>query len=369
MKLLLFIIVGVLILIIVTPILMLKVVKKKNASKTKEDLLTYIEYHPDACSLTLLENESVLLTFNEEKEMPLASTVKFIYLLTFIDGVREKNVMLDEKVQVDYLDALYFENTDGGAHPRWKKEHDIGEEVTLFQIAQGMMQFSSNACTDFLFHKLGSDKINQSLTKYQLDPHSPIYAISSAMLIPAYLKVEHGWKKRQIAQETKEMDQIEFESLANTMLHYVLDGSAEKYLKELSTINDMTIQRVLMDKLPSSTTEQYANLMMRIGESDDLSDDDKDLMDRILGGASEIGKRRWFKGGSTAYTLTSALYNKDDNGSISLSVFVQDEKRYELLWIRNVFHDFLKAIVEDTEFRQKTIDRLGGTKSVEGRVN
>ncbi|WP_166000888.1 serine hydrolase [Bacillus sp. Cs-700] len=362
MKLLLFIIVGILILVIVTPILMLYVVKKKNASKTKEDLLTYIEHHPDACSLTLLENERVLLTFNEEKEMPLASTVKFIYLLTFLDGVREKKVNLDEKVQVDDLDVLYFKNTDGGAHPRWKKEHDIGEEVTLFQIAQGMMQFSSNACTDFLFHKLGSHKINQSLTKYQLNPHSPIYAISSAMLIPAYLKVEKGWKKKQIAQEIKEMDQIEFESLANTLLHDVLDGSAEKYLNELATINDMTIQRVLMDKLPSSTTEQYANLLIRIGESDDLSDDDKDLMDRILGGASEIGKRRWFKGGSTAYTLTSALYNKDDNGSISLSVFVQDEKRYELLWIRNVFHDILKAIVEDTEFRQKTIDRLEGIK-------
>ena len=45
----------------------------------------------------------------------------------------------------------------------------------------------------------------------------------------------------------KERDQIEFESLANTLLHDVLDGSAEKYLQELSTISDMTIQRVLMD--------------------------------------------------------------------------------------------------------------------------
>ncbi|WP_377890360.1 serine hydrolase [Alkalihalobacillus sp. R86527] len=359
MKLLFTLIVGVLILLIITPIIMLLFVKKKNASKTKEDFLTYIEEYRDYCSVTLLENKNKLLTFNEKKEMPLASTVKLIYLITFVEAVREKKVMLDEKVKVEDLDVLYLENTDGGAHPKWKKEHRIGDEVTLFQIAQGMMQFSSNACTDFLFHKLGAERINHTLTKYDLNPHSPIYAISSAMLIPAYLKVEHGWKKGQIAQAMKEMEQHEFENLANTMLHNVLNEKAAPYLNELSTISDLTIQRVLMDKLPSSTTEQYATFMMRVGESNDLSIDDKELIDRILGGEIESGKRRWFKGGSTAFTLTSAMYQRDAEDSVALSVFVQDEKRYELLWIRNVFHDFLKAMVEDRAFREKVIHTLG----------
>ncbi|MFD2706338.1 serine hydrolase [Salibacterium lacus] len=330
--------------------------------KNKRRPSHYIEEHRDTCSVTLLENKSELLNFNGEKEMPLASTVKLIYLLTFVEAVKEKKVMLDEKVKVEDLDLLYFENTDGGAHPRWKTEYNIGEEVNLFQIAQGMMQFSSNACTDFLFHKLGADRINLTLTKYKLNPHSPIYAISSAMLIPAYLKVEYGRKKAQIAQVIKEMDQNEFESLSNTMLHNVLNKRAASYLEALSTINDMTIQRVLMDKLPSSTTQQYATFMMRVGESDDLSEKEKELMDRILVGENESGKRRWFKGGSTVFTLTSAMYQTDGQNSAALSVFVQDENRYELLWIRNVFHDFLKAMVEDGEFRERAISKLGNIK-------
>ncbi|SFM11010.1 D-alanyl-D-alanine carboxypeptidase [Salibacterium qingdaonense] len=362
MKLLLVIIVGVLMLLIIIPTIMVYVVRRKHLSKTKEDLLTYIEEHRDACSVTLLENKSKLLTFNEDKEMPLASTVKLIYLFTLVEAVKEKKVVLDKKVKVEDLDVLYFENTDGGAHPRWKTENNIGDEVNLFQIAQGMMQFSSNACTDFLFHELGADRINHTLTKYSLHPHSAIYAFSSAMLIPAYLKVEYGWKKAQMVQTIKEMNQNEFENLSNMMLHNVLNKKAGPYLKELSTINDMTVQRVLMDKLPSSTTEQYAAFMMRTGESDDLSDDDKELVDRILGRANESGKRRWFKGGSTAFTLTSAIYQTDGQESAALSVFVQDEKRYELLWIRKVFHDFLNAMVEDGEFREKAISKLGNTE-------
>ncbi|WP_270181125.1 hypothetical protein [Alkalihalobacillus sp. CinArs1] len=57
--------------------------------------------------------------------------------------------------------------------------------------------------------------------------------------------------------------------------------------------------------------------------------------------------------------LTSALYHRNGEDSVALSVFVQDEKRYELLWIRNVFHDFLKAMVEDRDFRERAIHKLG----------
>lgn len=359
MKLLLILIVGILMLIIMTSIIMVQVVKKKNSSKTKEDLLTYIEEHEDSCSVTLIENERKLLSFNEEKVMPLASTVKWIYLLTFVEAVREKKVALDEKVKVADLDVLYYENTDGGAHPKWKTECNIRDEVTLFQIAQGMMQFSSNTCTDYLFYKLGADCINRTLTKYELNPHSPIYAISSAILIPAYLKNEHGWKKARIAQEIKGMDQNEFESLSNEMLNDVLNEKAGSFLQELSILNDITIQRALMDKMPSSTTEQYARLMMRVGESDDLTEDEKKLVDRILGRGSGNTNLRWFKGGSTLFTLTLAMYKTDGQDSVALSVFVQEEKRYELLWIRNVFHDFLNALVEDSDFRERAISKLG----------
>lgn len=69
--------------------------------------------------------------------------------------------------------------------------------------------------------------------------------------------------------------------------------------------------------------------------------------------------KKEFKGGSTAFTLTSAMYQRDGEDSVALSVFIQDEKRYELLWIRNVFHDFLKAMVEDLGFREKAIHKLG----------
>ena len=61
-------------------------------------------------------------------------------------------------------------------------------EVTLHDVAKGMVTYSSNANTDYLINLLGTDAINERAKSLGLTQHEEIYPIVSALLIPEHLK-------------------------------------------------------------------------------------------------------------------------------------------------------------------------------------
>ncbi|GAE94344.1 hypothetical protein JCM21714_3492 [Gracilibacillus boraciitolerans JCM 21714] len=131
----------------------------------------------------------------------------------------------------------------------------------------------------------------------------------------------------------------------------------------------MKIQSELTKRFPSSTTSEYAQLMNLIGNSDRLSLEEKDLVDNILNSFSATNKRQWYKGGSTAFVLTSAMYIQIEKETLALSVFIRDEKRLDLLWIERVIHDFLRSLIKDNAFREQVIQRLEDNQQSEKVVN
>lgn len=88
--------------------------------------------------------------------------------------VSDAKVSITDKIKLNSLDKFYIENTDGGAHPSWERSINNSDEVSLMEVAKGMMQFSSNACTDYLISKIGVDIINQSLQNLQINNHDKI---------------------------------------------------------------------------------------------------------------------------------------------------------------------------------------------------
>lgn len=208
-----YILISVLVLIVIA-VLLVYVLWKRDMSKSKEDLLSFLEENPEICSITLIQNETERLNLNGNVQTPLASTVKIIILLAFVKAVHQQRLNPDKTVNITEIDALYFENTDGNAHPTWKKEKQIGQEVTLLEVAQGMMQYSSNACTDYLYSLLGAEQVNHEIKEHALIQHTSLYAINSAMLIPAYLKVE---KSKNILEDLK---RYRNRSMSNLQIFY-----------------------------------------------------------------------------------------------------------------------------------------------------
>lgn len=64
----------------------------------------------------------------------------------------------------------------------------------------------------------------------------------------------------------------------------------------------------------------------------------------------------WYKGGSTMFVLTSALYKESKESIISVSLFIKDDTGGDLYWISNIFNDFVNSIAIDLDFRKMVME-------------
>lgn len=325
------------------------VVSKRNMKKNKYDLLNYFEKNKDKLSITLKENGQDTIVLNSEKEFPLASTLKIIIAFNFVKSITNNKISITDTVELNKVDNFYIPNTDGGAHPNWKKSLNSSSEASLLEIAKGMMQFSSNACTDYLINEVGVDVINQSIEALKLN-HDKITYLTPPILIPGYLS-----DKRSVAiNKLEQMDKQFYQELSQELFEKMKADETAGLERIASKMLNEKMQLLITNKTASSTTKQYADLMFRLGK-ELLTQKEKELFSEIL-----IGKNSkddcdyfWFKGGSTMFVLTSALYKESKNNTVAVSLFIKDDTGGELYWIRNIFSDFVKSIATDLEFREK----------------
>lgn len=60
---------------------------KRDMKKTKEDLLIFVAKNKKDVSVTIIENDDVMLEWNADQKTPLASTVKLVVLFHFVKAV------------------------------------------------------------------------------------------------------------------------------------------------------------------------------------------------------------------------------------------------------------------------------------------
>lgn len=220
------------------------------------------------------------------------------------------------------------------------------------------MKYSSNACTDFIYYRLGKDKIDAVIKEYSLLQQTEIYPINSAILIPSYLYIAEKVPKKNIAQTIKDMPISHFNLLATELLNKIIKGDANRFIENLHMMSTMKVQRELTKKLPAASSFDYAKLMYQLGKSEKLTTADKQLLDDLMGFADyeKSGKRLWYKGGSTLFVLTSAGFRSNDFEKISFSFFIEDMSALETIWIEKKYNEFIKAFLEDNLFRTKILN-------------
>lgn len=335
-------------------------IKKRDMKKTKDDIIKFMVKNPEMWSMSVIQNNEEIIGYNKDKVIPLASTVKILYAVAFVNAVRNKYINPYELIQTKEIDSLYIKGTDGNAHNLWKEHEQIGSEVTLKEIAKGMMKYSSNACTDYIYYRLGKEKIVEVIKDYSLLHHTEIYPINSALLIPSYLNINNKIPKNKIAQAIRDMPNNQYHLLATDLLNMILHGEANLYMERLHMMSGMKTQRALTKKLPAASSFDYANLMNQLGNSKKLTPQDKELLDELMGYSDykKDGSRFWYKGGSTLFILTSAGYRSKDSENISFSFFIEDMSSIETIWMEKKYNEFIKAFLDDHLFRAKVLGAL-----------
>jgi len=101
-------------------------------------------------------NDSVL--HNENARFPLASTFKIIILAELTRQFDAGKIDLDETVPLEDVNQYWAPYADAGAHQAWLDSLSTDQTiVSLRQIANGMIGYSSNANADYLLRRLGAE--------------------------------------------------------------------------------------------------------------------------------------------------------------------------------------------------------------------
>lgn len=343
--------------------------------KQKENydpVMEYLKTHKTDknVSFILQRNGKNLVNIHSDEVIPLASMMKLMIAVEFAKQSAEGTIKADQQIPLSDLEAYYVKDTDGSAHPDWihyLKEKNLiqNNQVTLEQVAKGMLQFSSNANADYLIDKLGLENINQTIKNLQLPHHQEIYPLVSGLYVAGNLKKEENLTEDETFKKLKAMSQQEF-SRESIKIHQWMKNPTEFKQRNIPYLDDMKFQRIWSDNLPAASAKDYLLLIERLNRKDYFPPNMQKELDKIVESLMENPtNKEWLihagqKGGSTtAFLLTNSIYAKDKDGNMTEIVFMFNNlTETEYMNLSEHYNEFQLKILKDQKFRDRLIKNL-----------
>lgn len=330
-------------------------------------------------SLSINYNEQKWVEVNQNKQLPLASTVKIIIAIEYARQAAEGKIDPLKEVSLEELNAFYVPKMDGGAHEAWIANLNDGieiDKVHLSEVAKGMIAYSSNANTEYLINVLGLQNINNVLENLSISNHEPLYPIVSALFIPTQLMNEQNLTKQEMLEAMKSMDISEYRKRAMDIHNkWIIQPPSAQEKKQLVKNLDMDIQKIWSDRLPRSTSEDYVYIMDKLNNKTHFDENTFKYLDPVM---EQLMKnptnREWLvhagqKGGSTAFIITMAMYATDkDRNQTELAFFANDLTSVEQAKLSRNLNGFQLKFLQDAEFRtliKKELSTMEKAKSDE----
>lgn len=332
-----------------------------QAQTAGDSLLNFIAKNKNRSSIYLVQNDTVIAHVNENKLMPLASTVKIMVAIEFAKQAAAKVINQNNYVPLTSLEKYYLPNTDGGAHPGWlayekSNGHVQNDSIKLIDVARGMIIFSSNANTEFLMDLLGFDNVKNNIQLFGLKQHTAIYPLVASLFM------YQNPKKKSEESILKGIGRLSAEQYSR----YSFDmHNALKYdtvLKSKFRPQDLSLkmQKAWSDRLPASTTKEYVHIIQVLNNRKYFDENTYTILAKVLETVMENpANRQWLthagtKGGSTIWVLTKALYASTKTGNkIEMAYFFNDLAAEENMQLQRWMNVFELEVLSNADFRQK----------------
>lgn len=326
-------------------------------------VLTFIRNNPDKSAILVLRNDTVLARQNADKLMPLASTVKIILAIEYAEQSAKGLINPDTLISLQELDKFYVPNTDGGAHTSWLKsvsDKITDNQISIREIAKGMIKYSSNANTEWLLNKLGIVHVNNRVDSLGLKHHTKIYNIVSALFVGKELFPDI--KGNDLQKKLSELSMEEYIEATN-LIHRKLDMDS-LYKRDMGDLG-LDIQKIWSDRFPSSTVEDYVSIMQKINSRNYFMEKSQNYLHEVMEFIMENpANRAWLdhsgmKGGSTAFVLTKALYATDKSkNKTEMAFFFNNLSIIEMTRLQMSMNAFELKVLTDYEFRESMKSQL-----------
>jgi D-alanyl-D-alanine carboxypeptidase len=324
-----------------------------------DSFLNFINGNKSRVSVYVTVNDTPVIHLNENKLMPLASTVKILVACEFANQVAHEMINENSFVQLSELEKYYIPDTDGGAHPAWleyekNNNHIHGDSIRLIDVARGMIMFSSNANAEYLMDLVGFDAVKDNILLFKLKHHTAIFPLVGSLFI--YQIPKKSNEEKTLKSINKYSDK-----------QYSLEAyDAHMQLKEDSSFKasfkpqDLTpkMQKLWSDRLPASTTKDYVMIAQALNNKELLDEEAFFTIGETLEypmenkAFSAVFKHYGAKGGSTPYVLTHVFYlTMKDGTRMESAIFFNDLAPEEEKKLEGWLDPFEAQMVFDKTFR------------------
>lgn len=320
----------------------------------------FISKNPDKSAIYLVQDGKGLTDINADRKMPLASTVKIIIAVEYAYQAAEGKIDPMQWIDTDELDKYYIPNTDGDAHPKWLVYMKAmtkmrNGKIQLEEVAKGMIDFSSNANTEYLLDLLGLDNVNKRLTTLGLTEHDSLYYFVSSL----------GVINGKTVAELEELSMEEYKALSAAEHNKM---KADPAYKNNIVFLPMNVQKVWSDRLPAATAKDYVSVMQKLNSRAYFDSSTqrhlKMVMERLMDNPANQQwlKHAGMKGGSTSWVLTKALYaTTTADESTELAYFFNNLTNAEFEQLSTNMNSFeLAVITNSNNARDMILKTLNG---------
>jgi D-alanyl-D-alanine carboxypeptidase len=338
------------------------------AAQTGADsVLNFIAKNKNRSSLYVAVNGERLCSQNDNKLMPLASTVKILVAVEFAKQAGNNVIDENSRIPLSELNKYYIPDTDGGAHPEWInyekfKKHIVNDSVKLVDVARGMIMFSSNANTEYLMDLLGLDNIKNNIQLFGLTEHTAVFPLVASLFL--YQNPKHLGEGKIL----KAIEKMKEEEYCKTILQIHQALKYDTLLKSRFRLEDlsMKMQKEWSDRLPASSAKSYVQLCSILNRRKYLDENSYAVLAEVLEFFMEspmnkkIYKHFGIKNGSTGFVLTEAFYASTQKGDmIEAAYFFNNLTEKEIEQLTNWLNDVRIGLTQNESFRKKAAAMFG----------
>jgi D-alanyl-D-alanine carboxypeptidase len=212
------------------------------------------------------EGEGVYL--NPDLPLPLASVVKLIHLIAYAEAVQNGELDPGQAVTLDELERFYLANSDLSAHPNavaaLRAEGRVFGDpasVLLADVPRMMMQYSSNAATDYLHVLLGQERLEATIAALGMTSHT-----APCPFLGQFLLMSEG--EAAVADYLDDPVRYATEVMAATLAFSSEDAATPRGWRGPSRRPEISAQEVYSELFNAhGSARDYATLMGKIADN------------------------------------------------------------------------------------------------------
>jgi D-alanyl-D-alanine carboxypeptidase len=240
----------------------------------------YIRSHPGDVAIACADplHPETGFYHNADDAYPLASSFKLILMAAYADQVANGGLDPQEIIPLAEVEKYYLPGTDGDAHSRFLESLGAGREtLTLSEVVDGMIVYSSNAAADYLGSRLKDVDFPALYARLELE-HTDL-PFSYLGLYLFMTNHETGpYAEEEITLEEARAEQTRLEQL------YVKDPAWRQaeidFLHNQGNFAPVPIQKQVLHLfgMSGSARDLTRVMLAAYGYNDALSDDAQEIM-------------------------------------------------------------------------------------------